>query len=319
METGRRGLLFPDTSRLLLAELTRDSSTPNAELARRLNLSRPTVIRHLKLLESRVVSHFAAIVDHIKLNSRIFFLEIKTNPEEPEVIDAFREIPQVRSIDGIIGEFSLWIKVVARDQGEFNRVLNCIDRALGETTFQRYHVIEVLVPFKEYGEVLGEDTTPLEPVDDLSWQLVNILVKYHDRRYARAVTSRLASGPTPPPPSKVSRKLRELVERRVIRRFTTSIRPDYAVEATKFLLRVKPKNLSHYELLARQAVRDPHITCLYRTGEDYGLLAVVRVEGNAAYRKFITGLYATGEVLDTHTTLVLEEVEPALVPYSVAL
>jgi len=46
---------------------------------------------------------------------------------------------------------------------------------------------------------------------------------------------------------------------------------------------------------------------LYRTGEDYGLLATIRIGNIAEYNSFLLRLYASEDIIDTHTVLVLEE------------
>ena len=51
----------------------------------------------------------------------------------------------------------------------------------------------------------------------------------------------------------------------------------------------------------------PEVTDLYRTGEEYGLLACVRVRDAAEFNSLLLRLYGSRDVLDTYTTLVLEE------------
>ncbi len=321
---------IPEIESQILAFLTRDASISNSLLAETLSISRPTLINHLKKLggyeksrdhssRPKPISHYSAVIDMLKLNARLFFIEIKTNPEEPRIIAELREIPQVLSIDGIIGEFSLWVKVIVKDQAEFARVLNEIDRILGETLFQRYRVIEVLIPFKEFGEKYQTTSPTTEGLDNTKWQILGKLRRLETRKFAREIHRRLIKTPSFPGAalSTIGSKLKELTEDGFIRRFTVSVIPEFAREGTKFLLRVKPKNLAHYDALAKLIVDKPNITCLYRTGEDYGLLAIVRVRDISSYRQFITELYRTGEVLDTHTTLVIEEVEAAIVPFTV--
>jgi DNA-binding Lrp family transcriptional regulator len=49
------------------------------------------------------------------------------------------------------------------------------------------------------------------------------------------------------------------------------------------------------------------ISDLYRTGEEYGLLAILRVKGVSEFNSFLVRLYDSADVIDTYTTLVLEE------------
>jgi DNA-binding Lrp family transcriptional regulator len=49
------------------------------------------------------------------------------------------------------------------------------------------------------------------------------------------------------------------------------------------------------------------ITDLYRTGEEYGLLAIVRMRDVSEYNAFLLKLFSLRDIIDTYTTLVLEE------------
>jgi len=49
------------------------------------------------------------------------------------------------------------------------------------------------------------------------------------------------------------------------------------------------------------------ISDLYRTGEEYGLLAILRVGNVFEYNSFLLRLYDSRDILDTYTALVLEE------------
>lgn len=374
----------------ILVALARDARVTNTDLARQLHVSRPTLSAHLKRLKrprpvrpipppgiqgdglraagrrgdeesllptdpnAPVIQGYSAIVDMLKLNSRLFFLEIKTNPAEPRIIDALRRIPQVLSIDGIVGEYSLWVKVSVRDQSEFSTVLSKVDQVLGSTIFQRYRVVEVLVPFKEFGEVfpVRQDDLAVK-LDDLSWRVIGTLGHFASRKFrrdvvralhaksattdattdaatdattenagdaaSRAATVHHDSGAVPHwSASTITKRLRQLERAGFIRRYVVSVHPRYAREPTKFILRLKPRDLSRYEYLAREVLGCiPEITGLYRTGEDYGLLATVRVRDIPAYKRLIARIYATDEILDTHTTLVIDEVVPSIVPYTI--
>jgi len=78
----------------------------------------------------------------------------------------------------------------------------------------------------------------------------------------------------------------------------------------KFFLRTKPKDPSKYEELALKLEQIPEITDLYRIGEEYGLLAVVRVKKIGEYGSLIKDLYLSEEIEDTFTNFVLDELKP---------
>jgi len=49
------------------------------------------------------------------------------------------------------------------------------------------------------------------------------------------------------------------------------------------------------------------ITDIYRTGEDYGLFVITRSSDALQYNSFLLKLYASEDIIDTYTILVLEE------------
>jgi DNA-binding Lrp family transcriptional regulator len=78
----------------------------------------------------------------------------------------------------------------------------------------------------------------------------------------------------------------------------------------KFFLRIKPKDPSKYEALALKLEQISEITDLFRIGEEYGLLAIVRVKKIGDYGNFIRNLYLSEEIEDTFTNFVLDELKP---------
>jgi len=105
----------------------------------------------------------------------------------------------------------------------------------------------------------------------------------------------------------VSNRLSRLQRSYVILRH--SIRVDYSKLGlhAKFLVRVKA-NPRVYDAVAQDSLAPmQEISDLYRTGEEYGLLAILRVKGVSEFNSFLVRLYDSADVIDTYTTLVLEE------------
>jgi DNA-binding Lrp family transcriptional regulator len=76
---------------------------------------------------------------------------------------------------------------------------------------------------------------------------------------------------------------------------------------TRAIVRIKA-DPSMYDYVAEKYLSSmSEITDLYRTGEEYGLLAIIRVRDLAEYNAFLLRLYDSKDVLDTYTTLVLEQ------------
>ena len=73
------------------------------------------------------------------------------------------------------------------------------------------------------------------------------------------------------------------------------------------MVRIKA-NPNVYDIVAQEFLASlAEISDLYRTGEEYGLLAILRVRSVSEYNSFLLRLYDSKDILDTNTTLVLEE------------
>ncbi|MFW9947968.1 MAG: hypothetical protein ACFFDX_14180, partial [Candidatus Odinarchaeota archaeon] len=83
--------------------------------SRKLGLSRQTYQNKLDILrEEDVIKNFTINInpDIHPNNLKYVMLEIKTNPKEPELVDELLKISQLRMLDGIIGDFSLFALLI---------------------------------------------------------------------------------------------------------------------------------------------------------------------------------------------------------------
>ncbi len=105
----------------------------------------------------------------------------------------------------------------------------------------------------------------------------------------------------------VFKRLTRLEEKGVILGHTMMVNWSKLGFNAKFIVRIKV-NPNAYGDVARNFLAPMNeITDLYRTGEDYGLLAILRVRDVSAYNSFLLKLYQSKDIIDTYTTLVLEE------------
>ena len=105
----------------------------------------------------------------------------------------------------------------------------------------------------------------------------------------------------------VFKRLMRLERDAVILRYTVRVNHSWLGARTKLIVRVKV-NPNAYNVVAQDFLASmPEVTDLYRTGEEYGLLAFVRVRDTADFNSLLLRLYGSRDVLDTFTTLVLEE------------
>ncbi|MHA1452753.1 MAG: Lrp/AsnC ligand binding domain-containing protein [Promethearchaeota archaeon] len=240
----------------LLNMLYMNSRITNSELGEVIGKSRQTVWKYIQTLNSNVGGfEKTQILNPNREDNRIFFIEIKTNPEEPEIITKLSNLYPTKSIDGIIGDTSLMVKFQVRTNEEFRGVLRKIDSIIEKSQFQFYHVINVLNVFKEAGHVFSNN---LEEI-------------FH--------TIKLSHNFIP--------------------------HTDFPL---KWYLQLIPKILTEYTEIAEEILASQkEIINLYRTGQEFGLFAVVRTKSKEEYSRFIQNLYNTGKFRDSHTIFVLDE------------
>ncbi len=113
----------------LLRELQADGRLPNAELARRLNLSPPAVHARLRRLEEQgLIRGYVALLDRERLGyDMLCFVNISLQRHTREHVDHFREcirtIPQVLECHHVTGEYDYLLKVVVRNRKELEHLL----------------------------------------------------------------------------------------------------------------------------------------------------------------------------------------------------
>ena len=382
----------------------------------KLGLSRQTYQNKLDhLQEKKIIAKFTININpNIQPNNLKFvMIEIKTNPKEPKLVKELLEIPQLRMLDGIIGEFSLFGLLVFRSPEEYYQILNRIDNIMAESHFKKYQIIETIKVFKtngislretkmtikeklfeelESGELKIEEKFEIEKIaknltdidienimynperfpgllikfkdtkvsviiesngmvyfrdlkkekdlkevfdkiikiftkigvdlhkkpdfeiDEIDFKILNILrdnqgfkpiSTYEIRNFFHEQLKKDISQST------IHNRIKRLEEKGVILNYTVNFHPKKIGFTGKYLLRVKPQNPSHYDKLALKLEKIPHITDLFRIGEQFGLFAIVRVKKIEDYAQFIRDLYEE-EIEDTFTNFVLDE----LVPYT---
>lgn len=119
-----------------------------------LNYTRQTFYKKFEnLIEQKVISNFTINIDpNIRPNNlKYVMIEIKTNPKEPKLVEELLNIPQLRMLDGIFGEFSLFALFVFKSPQEYYQILNSIDKIMAKSYFKKYQIIETIKVFKTNG------------------------------------------------------------------------------------------------------------------------------------------------------------------------
>ena len=118
-----------DLDRKLLRALSQDASQSAGALGRRFDLSQPATWRRIKRLEDAGV----IVGRRLRLNAEALgfgvtvFLGIKLARKGQVSLDDFERavtaIPEVQSVEHVLGLYDFRLRVVARDLSDFERVL----------------------------------------------------------------------------------------------------------------------------------------------------------------------------------------------------
>lgn len=311
-----------------LVNLLHEDAMVNLDvLGEAIGSSRQNVSKYLSALARDGSIKYSILENADIVNARTFFIEIKTNPEEPDVVESLRNIPGIRSIDGIIGQNSLIAKFVARGTASFKGILDRIDGIVTGTRFQAYRIIECLATFKDGGKVLARpvDGRDGPPIDEVDAAILDFLQAGLDERPTYelvfdALASRFADAPSY---AQVRKRVMAMRERGIIHSFTVKVSPAAISRCDfpfKFFIQILPKQLHEYTAIARGILAlEDRIVEVHRTGQEYGLFAACRAASIVQYKEFLEGLYATGKIQDTVSTLVIDEKLPAtFVPFNPA-
>jgi DNA-binding Lrp family transcriptional regulator len=183
---------------------------------------------------------------------------------------------------------------------------------MSNTLFKKYQFIHVIECFKENGIIIKEKQPFNHRVDKIDRIILQVLK--NQQRFInkpRPMTSMdvsriLTRMNLPLSQPAVFRRIQRLKQSEIILKEGVRINYHKLGFQTQFIMKVKV-NPSVYSSMAREHLAPmKEITDLYRTNEDYGLLAFVLVRDVNNYNDFLTQLYNTTNVIDTYSTLVLE-------------
>lgn len=292
-----------ETSLKILEFLKYNPQIPHREIAEKLGVSRSTVSRRVQnLIDIGIIKGFRTI---IALRPRIALVELKTNPQEQFLLKEVTSWPEVTHIDGIIGDYSLIVRVQLLGEDDFPNFLRRLDRLMSQTSFKKYRVVEVHQTYKEDGFSFLRPASQkiLTNLSETDQQILSLLAIPNSTLWTSQQISRNIKKSQPA----VFKRLKSLKEKGVILGETVDINyAKLAMNMTFYLqLKVEP---DRYDDFARALLQKKEIMDLYRTGLEYGLMGRVRVASVNKYNDFLKELFESPKLLDTHSTLVLEEI-----------
>jgi len=118
-----------NVDRELLKILQENADLTYAEIGKLLNLSPSTVYMRIKRLKDRgLIRRVIAEVDSVKLGFKLkslVFLDIDIK-KYSKVVEVLKDIPQVKVIYDVTGEWALVLEVLVRDHKELSEILDKI-------------------------------------------------------------------------------------------------------------------------------------------------------------------------------------------------
>ena len=285
--------------------------------SRAIGLTRQTYQNKLDgLRDQQIITNFTININpsiHPN-NLKYVMLEVKTNPKDPELVRELLKIPQLRMLDGIIGDFSLFALFIFKSPEEYYQILNTIDKIMSKSYFKKYQIIDTIKVFKTNGISLKNSGLRFE-LDNIDFNILNILrdgqglkpISTYEinKIFEEQLKIEISQ-------STIHNRIKKLEREGIILNYTVNFMPKKIGYKGKYLLRIKPKDPSKYNELAINLDMNKNITDLFRIGEQYGLFAIVRVEKIEDYATFIKDLYSSEEIEDTYTNFILDE----LIPYT---
>lgn len=296
-----------DLDQKLLELLKDDHRRPFTEIGTILGISRNTVNNKIKKLTQKdIINNYTIVINPNWFFNKFIFIEIKTNPHEPWLAERLQDLPECETIDGIIGEYSLILKCRIKD--DFTVTLNQIDSLMAKSASKKYQIIDIIHCYKENGSRFEKKSSQKRKLNQKDYKLIEILRNQGKKPLTtNLISQKLKKNNIQISQPAVSKRIKKLEEENIIEKFTISLNYHKIGLKTKFYVRIKV-DPAGYDISARDFLsKQSQIYDLYRTGENYGLLAIVRTKDIDSYNKFIQNLYTDSRIIDTHTALVLEE------------
>jgi len=311
-------------NRNLVKSFNSESKYTITKLTQILGLSRQTIKKRFDDLKiEKIISNFTININPklLPINLKYVLVEIKTNPNEPELLENLLKISQLKILDGILGEYSLFALFIFHSPEEYYQVLSLIDKIMAQSYFKKYHIIETIKVFKTNGIELNENTIDQNfEIDSIDYVILKILqdnqklkpistyeikdiIKEKYKDFLSEMNRQEISQST------IHNRIKKLEKNNVILNYALNFCPKKIGFRGKYLVRIKPKDPSKYNEIALNLENNSFITDLFRIGEQHGLFAIVRVKKVEDYAKFIKILYQSDEIEDTFTSFVLDELK----------
>jgi DNA-binding Lrp family transcriptional regulator len=306
-------------NRNLVKGFNNESKFAITKLTQILGLSRQTIKKRFDdLVIEKIISNFTININPniLPINLKYVLLEIKTNPNEPELLENLLKISQLKILDGVLGEYSLFALLIFHSPEEYYQVLSIIDKIMAQSYFKKYQIIETIKVFKTNGIEL--DVNKIDPdfeIDSTDYVILKIMQENQNLKPISTyeikdiIKEKYKDFLNEISQSTIHNRIKKLEKKNVILNYALNFCPKKIGFKGKYLVRIKPKDPSKYNEIALNLEKNSFITDLFRIGEQHGLFAIVRVKKVEDYAEFIKILYQSDEIEDTLTSFVLDELK----------
>jgi len=304
-------IILSDAERGLLEALVQNSRYTPAIIGQLIGKSRNWVSRTIKgLVKSGAIRSYTTIIDPAQVQgARETILFMKSNPREQDVSAKLMEMKELESLDGIAGDFSLLGSFRFDSQGAFENLLDRVDSVVASSGAGKYNLVQVLTTYKKNRFKIIPSESPESYLSRKELTLLRIIYRHEPTFENPFPLTQEEIGARMNPPlsqSAVSKSIEKLLIKRAIVGY--SINTDFALMdlPVKFFVRIKviPGTVSD---IAQKLTEMREVWDLYRTSEDYSLLATVRTSSIMTFNQFLRRLYENDNVLDTESYISLEE------------
>jgi Lrp/AsnC family leucine-responsive transcriptional regulator len=111
----------------ILKILQADARTPNAEIARAVEMAPSAILERIRKLEERgVILGYSARLDPIAVERRLLafvFVSTEASLRDEDVVNALEQLPEVLEVHDVAGEDSYLLKVRVADTEELHHFL----------------------------------------------------------------------------------------------------------------------------------------------------------------------------------------------------
>lgn len=304
-------IMLSEAEYQLLEALVQNSRYTPAILGQLIGKSRNWISRTIKgLVKSGTIKGYTTIIDPAQVPfARGTILFMKSNPRESNVSASLMKIDELESLDGIAGDFSLLGYFRYDSHGAFEDLLDRVDSVVASSGTSKYNLVQVLTTYKKNRFRIVPPETLYPPLSSKELELLRIIYRQEPTIENPYPLTQDKIGTLMNPPISqpaVSKTIEKLSIRRAIVGYSIDIDYDLIGLPVKFFVRVKVAPGTASDVAQILAEHD-EVWDLYRTSEDYSLLAMVRTSSIISFNQFLRKMYENEAVLDTESYVSLEE------------